>query len=72
MGAPFLALQNEIASTCDDVFDPVRGKWYSAFGFNPVANASRPGRTPLAAPPAETGPLHSPPPLPLRLHQVAP
>lgn len=55
MGAPFLALQNGIASTCDDVFDPVTGKWYSAFGFNPVANASHPGRTPLAAPPAETG-----------------
>jgi hypothetical protein len=55
MGAPFLALQNGMASTCDDVFDPVTGKWYSAFGFNPVANASHPGRGPLAAPPAETG-----------------
>ncbi len=55
MGAPFLALQNGIASTCDDVFDPVTGKWYSAFGFNPVGKASRPGRTPPAAPPAETG-----------------
>ncbi len=55
MGAPFLALQNGIASTCDDVFDPVTGKWYSAFGFNPVAKASHPGPTPLAAPPAETG-----------------
>jgi len=55
MGAPFLALQNGMARTCDDVFDPVTGKWYSAQGFNPVANASHPGPTPLAAPPAETG-----------------
>ena len=55
MGAPFLALQNGIASTCDDVFDPVTAKWYSAFGFNPVAKASHPGPIPLAAPPAETG-----------------
>ena len=29
MGAPFLALQNGMARTCDDVFDPVTGKWYS-------------------------------------------
>jgi hypothetical protein len=55
MGAPFLTLENGTAPTCDDVFDPVTGKWYSAYGFDPVANAAHPGSTPLAAPPPETG-----------------